>query len=281
MDIILAGTASRNNIPAFRCVCDVCTQTRESNDRKLKRKNSCAVVIGNKKEKIIIDTPPQFISQLEQCGISDTEIESILLTHGHGNHILGLFYAFSLRKSKESVFKSNLNIYLGKDTLKSVVSIFKIPMKDEQPDMEDDIIKLNTIEAHNEFRIGDIAITALKTSSPNNLPNSKESFGYCLTERGKSFYYFAAAAKKIPDETVFFMRRRKPDCIVIDCTYEKTDEMSNHGDIESVINLRNMFHDVRIIASHIDHSNLPAVKLSEIFDNEGIEIGHDGLKIQL
>ena len=279
MDIILAGTGSRNNIPGFRCVCPVCSEARESNDRKLKRKNSCAFIIGKKKEKIAIDIPPQFMSQLEQCGIHDTEIENILLTQGQGEHILGLFYPFTLRKSKGSVLKSPLNIYLGDDALKSVSSIFKVPMSHQAGDN----IKLYTIKESNEFQIGDIAITPLKTNNAdaNNLPNKKDSFGYCFSEKEKNFYYLAVAAKKIPDSTLSFMRMKKPDCIVIDCTYEKTGEMSGYGDIESVIELRKMFHTGRIIITHIDHSNLPPFELSKIFDDEIIEIGYDGLKIQL
>jgi len=279
MDIILAGTGSRDNIPAFKCVCPICTQARENNDRKLKRKNSCAFVIGKKREKITIDIPPQFISQLEQCGISDTEIENILLTQCQSEHILGLFYPFSLKKSKAGVFNSPLNVYLGDDTLKSVASIFKVPQSIQQEDQLDDIIRLKTIKELNEFSIGDIAITALKTT--NSLPHKRDSFGYCLSEKEKYFYYFAAAAKIIPDTTLTFMRKKKPDCIVIDCTYEKTTDASGHGDIESVIDLRSKFQTGRIIITNIDHTNLSPLVLSKIFDKEGIEIGYDGLKIQL
>ncbi len=286
MEIVLAGTAARNNIPAFRCVCSVCAQARESHDRKLKRKNSCAVIIGNRGEKILIDTPPQFMNQLEQCGINDTEIDNILFTHGHGDHILGLFFALSVKKSKGAVIDSPLNIYMGKETLRAITSIFKIPAGDEKTKNLDDVIKLNTIEEHKEFNIGSISVTALETDhlnirSSGMLLKKRDSFGYCLSEKGKNFYYFAAAAKKLPEETLGFMRRKRPDCIIIDCTYEKTDAMSDHGDIESVIGLRNMFLDGRIIISHIDHSNLTPVELSKIFDNEGIEIGYDGFKIQL
>ncbi|MCL2294607.1 MAG: MBL fold metallo-hydrolase [Spirochaetes bacterium] len=279
MEIILAGTASRNNIPAFRCVCAVCAKARASRDRKLRRKNSCAFIIGKKKERITIDAPPQFINQLEQCGISDTEIENILLTNGYGEHILGLFYAFSLKKSKERIINSPLNVYLGQDTLKSVTSIFKAPADGQVGDELNDIIKLNIIEEQREFRIGSIAVYALKTNHGSK--QKRDFFGYCLNESGKNFYYFAVASKRIPDATVSFMRRKKPACIVIDCSFEKTDEMSGHGDIEGAITLRNMFHDSRIIVSHIDHSNLASLELSKIFDNEGIEIGHDGLRIQM
>ncbi|MCL2480774.1 MAG: MBL fold metallo-hydrolase [Spirochaetaceae bacterium] len=280
MEIVLMGTGSRDNIPAFRCVCPVCTQARESNDKKLKRKNSCALVIGKKKEKIAIDIPPQFISQLEQCGVSDTEIKNILLTQGNGEHILGLFYPFSLKRSKGSVINSPMDVYLGDDTLKSITSIF---MPGRKINELDDIIKLNTVKERHEFQIGNISITALKTNNAdtNTLTHKRDSFGYCLSEKGKNFYYFAVAAKKMPDTTLAFVRKKKPDCILIDCTYEKTGESSEHGDIESVIALRNMFHTGRMIISHIDHSNLAPFALSKIFDNEGIEIGYDGLKIQL
>ncbi len=100
MKIILTGTGASQNIPAFRCSCPVCSQARNISNKKYKRKNSGAVVTVSSGEKILIDIPPQFLNQLEDLGINDLEINHLLLSHRHDDHLLGLFHLFSLKKQR-------------------------------------------------------------------------------------------------------------------------------------------------------------------------------------
>ncbi len=284
MEIILAGTAASFNIPAFRCICDVCAQARDSRDRKLKRKNSCAFITGDGGERILIDCPPQFMNQLEQCGIDDTVIEYLLLTHRHDDHVLGLFYMLSLKKSKGGVVKSPLKVYLGSDTYNSISASFKTLSNSQKMEDLEGIIEFKTIPEREEFRLGRLGITPLETNHLNAkylaaTGKKEESFGFYVTEKGKNLYYLVDASKTLPDETLDFMRKKRPDCVIIDCTYEKAGESSGHGDIESVMALRNLFPAGRMIVSHLGHKNLTPDRLARIFDSEGIEIGYDGLRI--
>ena len=284
MEIILTGTAASFNIPAFRCVCDVCSQARESRDRKLKRRNSCAVVTGDHGGKILIDAPPQFMNQLELCGIDDTGIDSLLLTHRHEDHVLGLFYMLSLKKSKGGVVRTPLKVYLGTDTYNSIASNFKTLANAEKMEDLAGIIEFLTINELEEFRPGSISATPLETNHLNakyasSTGKKEQSFGFHFSERGKNLYFLVDAAKTLPVKTIDFMKRRRPSCIIVDCTYEKSEESSGHGDIESVMALRDLFPEGRMIISHLEHKNLTPEKLASVFDKEGIEVGYDGLKV--
>jgi len=243
-------------------------------------------VTGDRGEKILIDAPPQFMNQLEQCGIEDTGIDYLLLSHRHEDHILGLFYMLSLKKSKGGIVSSPLKVYLGADTYNSITSNFKTLANVKKMEDLEGIIEFNTITDRVEFQTGGLSITPLETNHLNakyfNKTGKKEqSFGFHISGKGKNFYYLVDAAKTLPAGTIAFMKKNRPDCIVIDCTYEKADESSGHGDIESVLSLRSLFPGGRMIVSHLGHQNLPPDKLAVIFDSEGIEVGYDGLKVQL
>lgn len=81
MKIILTGTGASQNIPAFRCRCSVCEHARNSGKKEYIRKNSSAVVtLASFSEKIMIDAPPHFMTQLADCSVDDREIGSLFLT---------------------------------------------------------------------------------------------------------------------------------------------------------------------------------------------------------
>lgn len=286
MEIILTGTAASNNIPAFRCVCDVCRQARESRDRKLRRLNSCAFIRGSSGERILIDCPAQFMSQLYQCGIDDAAIDHMLVSHRHDDHVLGLFYMLTLRKSKGGVVSSPLKVYSAADTYKSISASFKTLSNTEKMKELNGIIEFQTVKELEELRIGSVSVFPLETNHLNakyqDITGKKEqSFGYCIREKGLNFYYLVDAAKTLPDETIRFMKKNRPRCVVIDCTYDSAEESSGHGDIESVISLRKLFPEGRMIVSHLGHKNLTPYGLARVFDPERIEIGYDGMKVLL
>ena len=49
-------------------------------------------------EKILIDTPPTILPQLGQAGLSPSDINTILFTHWHGDHIFGFPFFILERK---------------------------------------------------------------------------------------------------------------------------------------------------------------------------------------
>ncbi|MEZ5022937.1 MAG: MBL fold metallo-hydrolase [Chitinophagales bacterium] len=83
MKIIFLGTGTSTGIPLIGCHCEVC----ESNDPKDNRTRS-SIYVEHDGVKIVVDTGPDFRSQMLREGIDD--IDAVIFTHAHKDHIAGL-----------------------------------------------------------------------------------------------------------------------------------------------------------------------------------------------
>lgn len=81
--ITFLGTGTSQGVPVIGCDCAVCTST-DPRDHRLR--TSILITIGNKN--IVVDAGPDFRQQMLRAGVTD--IEAILITHQHNDHIIGL-----------------------------------------------------------------------------------------------------------------------------------------------------------------------------------------------
>lgn len=83
MKLTFLGTGTSNGIPMIACGCPVCTSADPFN----KRLRSSVVITHNDKN-ILIDASADFRQQALLYKI--TEVEAILITHTHADHVFGL-----------------------------------------------------------------------------------------------------------------------------------------------------------------------------------------------
>ena len=79
----LLGTGTSQGVPVIGCECEVC-RSENPKDQRLR----CAAWISSEGKNVVIDAGPDFREQMLRIGIKD--LEAILLTHEHGDHIAGL-----------------------------------------------------------------------------------------------------------------------------------------------------------------------------------------------
>lgn len=291
MELCLTGTAASFAIPAFRCSCAVCTEARTSGKSRLHRKNSCAVIRsegsspGDDRDSVLIDAPPQVPAQLASWRIDDLGIHTLLVTHRHADHVLGLFFMM-MRKSKGAGIESPLQVYMGAQTYTSITKLFgKLADADMLADMKE-AVDFRCINAYQPISLGTLTVTPLETGhllakSAYAGKEAEETLGYCIDEGGHTLYYLVDGAKYLPGKTLDFMSQHPPDCIITDCTYAETDQGSGHGDIASTIELKHRFPDARVIASHICHTNLKPDELASRLSAHGVETGYDGMIVKI
>ena len=89
------GTGGSAGVPVIGCKCEVCTSTKPENHRY---RPSGLIEVGG--QKLLIDIGPDFRSQALKYGIE--EIDALLLTHTHYDHIAGIdeLRIFNIRKKK-------------------------------------------------------------------------------------------------------------------------------------------------------------------------------------
>lgn len=122
-----------------------------------KERNHTGILISCKNENILVDCGEGIQRQFRIANISPTKITKILLTHWHGDHILGL--AGLMQTLLTNTYSKNLHI-IGPRTIKSkienLVKLFniKLPVK--------------IIEIENSLELQDIQIQSMEMS--HNIP---------------------------------------------------------------------------------------------------------------
>ena len=111
---------------------------------------------------------------------------------------------------------------------------------------------------------------------------AEPSLGFIIKERdGECFTYLLDASKTLPQRSMAFLKREHIDCLVIDCTYEHSDLSTGHFDVEGVIRIKKELNPRRTIISHVSHKNLSFDELTKRFAVYNIEVGYDGMVIEL
>ncbi len=96
MDAIFLGTGSAWGLPEHGCRCRICQKMRQLGEERLR-----TALFLEAEERLLVDCGPDIRSQLGRNGIMN--IDAILITHGHGDHYIGLDELEVLRRNGESV----------------------------------------------------------------------------------------------------------------------------------------------------------------------------------
>ena len=81
--LLLTGTGTSMGVPMVGCTCDVCRSTDPKNHR-----TRTGVVIQTGQGNLLIDTSQELRLQLVRADVLD--IEGVVYTHAHADHILGI-----------------------------------------------------------------------------------------------------------------------------------------------------------------------------------------------
>ena len=267
MKITFLGTGAAEGIPALRCRCRCCSESREKGGRNI-RQNSSIFIEGDSGEKILIDCPMHIKLRLNQYGIDDTQISDLYITHYHEDHTNGLYFLGESQEKNGFAVSAELKIYLPRNAYEKTSFMFN----------EKSLCSRNIISENDKIRTGDVEFTALNTNHLNRKQgDNNDSFGYLIKEKDKTVAYMVDASKTMPDSTVKILAESKPDYLIYDCTFDDAKNSKGHSDIEGALNLKKMINPDKMIVTHISHRNYIHDELSEIMDRAGIITAYDGM----
>jgi riboflavin kinase/FMN adenylyltransferase len=82
LQLTVLGSGTSMGVPTIGCHCAVCT-SHDPRDNRLRT----SVFLSRNGQNVLIDTTPDFRTQALRAGIK--QIEAVLLTHGHADHVMG------------------------------------------------------------------------------------------------------------------------------------------------------------------------------------------------
>jgi len=138
-----------------------------------KDRNASAILVNHKEENILIDCGEGTQRQFRKLNISPTKITKILISHWHGDHILGLPGLILTLGASE--YSKTLEIYGPKGTKKYMKNIFKSFITKNKIDL-----KIKEINKEGTFlETKDLTISSV------NLIHYSPCLGYLIKEKDK------------------------------------------------------------------------------------------------
>jgi pyrroloquinoline quinone biosynthesis protein B len=300
MRIKVLGTASIGGVPEWDCICPNCTRAR-MNQKQRRTRSSIAISVDRDKW-ILIDVGHDVKIQLENAGLipreesaisyRESRLDSILLTHGHADHSVGLA-EFCTGKSFE------LPVYGPPDLIDFLFGHgSKVNYFGELGRLARNYVVPHKLMEEEELTLlGEIKVKGFEVSHTQILEDGRRypstTFAYEISHRDKRVIY-APDIGRLNDEIL--ERLRGVNIFFMDATFWWDDELDRISGIpvtsyqlghvpteESVRILRDVEID-RVLFTHFNHTNPvldPHQPYRAIVKETGMELAYDGMEIRL
>ncbi len=291
MTLKFLGTGTSHGIPVIGCDCPVCSSTDFRDQR-----NRCSVYVSSP-TKIVIDTGPEFRIQALKFGIKS--LDTVLLTHGHADHLNGLddLRVFSHTKSfdpsstQKETEGNGLPIYANSKTLADIKNRFDyiftpVTQGGGKP-------KLFFVDSKNYSLENPIEVDKMKIVPVPLMHGKLPTTGWILKEDSRGSIAYLTDCSSIPEESFEILKQSGPiHHLVIDALREKPH--STHFSFLQAMEASERIGAKHTWFTHLSHSfsHLQANEyiknhlnefpnLFSIAQNGGsIEAAYDGLEIE-
>ncbi|MCL5411351.1 MAG: MBL fold metallo-hydrolase [Patescibacteria group bacterium] len=257
MQIKFLGTSSGWPLPRLGHHCDICDSTNPED----KRNRSQVLVNENILLDAGLDTYENLIKELEPQKIS-----AILITHGHPDHIFGLWDLGHLYDKKEKA-----KLFATKETLKKI----------RQQGLGFEAPSEQIVETFKEYEIAGLKVLFF----PVNHSKTTPACGIRLTDLKKSFVYIPDMSN-LPEESIIYAKSSQ--VLIIDgSSLEPTGLKSwGHETIPEGIKLSKKLKAKVIYFTHIGHGKIsrPHKQLEQYVQEKGganFHVAYDGLRLNL
>jgi phosphoribosyl 1,2-cyclic phosphate phosphodiesterase len=222
MEFQFLGTGSASQVPCYGCNCIACVRARDFREF---RRGPCSVKIKTDNGTILIDAGLTNLGEL----LPPNELQAILLTHYHMDHVQGLFH---LRWGKNFIIP-----VIGPDDSKGCDDLFKHP----------GILNfLPSPELFTAFTINKLSVT------PVPLNHSKPCIGYYIDDSINSVAYLTDTLG-LPEKTEKYLVRVKPKVLVIDCSHPPSVDPKNHNSLTEALAIIKSLQPKKAYLTHIGH----------------------------
>ncbi len=215
------GTGNAAQVPCYGCDCLACQRARAVSTF---RRGPCSARIQVGDQNLLIDAGTHLTERF-----SPQEINTILLTHYHMDHVQGLF---PLRWGVASPIP-----VLGPNDEHGCDDLFKHPGM---------LNFLPPPELFKTFYLLGIEVT------PMPLNHSKPTMGYLFNDGQTSLAYLTDTLG-LPEKTQTFLRQQPLDVVVIDCSSPPKPNPRNHNTLTEALDIIDDLQPRQGYLTHISH----------------------------
>lgn len=258
MKLTFLGTGTSQGVPVIGCRCEVCTST-DPRDNRLRT----AAMVETQGRRIIIDAGPDFRYQMLRTGARN--IDAILLTHEHRDHIAGLDDVRAFNFVDYPVIH-RIDIYAAPRTASYVRKAFEYAFIVDKyrgaPEME-----LHHIDTSKPFTVKDVTIVPIRGTHSERF----EVTGYRIGPLA-----YMTDFKTLLDGEI--EKLRGVDTLVVNAL--RYEPHYSHFNVEEALNLISQVAPRQAFLTHMSHGIGLHAEASQRLP-EGVNLAYDTLSIEI
>lgn len=275
MKIKYLGTAAAEGVPAFFCKCEVCQNAILKKGKEIRTRSQALI-----NDDLLIDFGPDSYFHFVFQNVPLADIEHILITHSHSDHLQVDELSF-IKKGYAAIVKNEkVKVYGNGSSYNMVKNMI------ESNDCDDRMEAIEVIPYHT-YKVGNYMVSPIRanhdvTSSPVNY----------VIDDGKKIILYAHDTGVFFDESIDFLKKlgKKLDLISLDCTAGlltlwKDHHLSYDCFLEEINRLKEqniIDNNTKIIANHFSHNGKASYeKMQEVAKKDNIIVSYDGLEIEI
>jgi ribonuclease BN (tRNA processing enzyme) len=224
-----------------------------------------AYLIQGAGSSMLLDCGPGTLTSLKRHELPAAPIDTILLSHFHGDHFAGLPFLF-LEYVYGEIRKNPLRIVGPPGVEDRVMSIFRAMYADSAAEPLPYEIRFIEARPGRELYLDDRRIDCFHVPHQKNPP----SYGYAIRSDGRKIVYSGDTGWTED----LLAHSKNADLFICECSFFET-RMETHLDYPRIAENLGRFGSKRIVLTHLGQEVLQ--RRREI----AIEVAHDGLVIEL
>lgn len=262
------GTGAGEGIPNPFCRCRVCENARAVKGKEIRTRSSFLL-----DDKIIIDIGADFFAQSFLYEVCFSDIEYVLYTHAHDDHInyTMIWERFVRHKGNDKP----LNVCLVGDAYKFITEFYMVSPLTEGREayLSKQNIKLIRLEFNKTYNINGSCVTPLRAAHSTSFESCGSNF---LIEKNEKTIYYAVDSGYFTEEAFDALSGRQLDILICECTFPLDDagvnENSGHMDISMLLKTLDRLYaekavtaETAIYVSHIGSGGMTHAELVDYF----------------